>query len=123
MRFSLPGQLRGPECKRVMQQAIALRKRLEPWFASVDGGQYSELGVALRVDGSLGSFGAEGVENIVIGNDKIECDVVVADQGWESMSDGDIFSVLQSRVFDAIDACLKAAGITFDAATLTSTTS
>jgi hypothetical protein len=103
-----------------MQQAIALRKRLEPWFASVDGGRISELGVALRVDGSLGSFGPEGIENIVTEGGKIECDVVVADHGWAELSDADILFLLRERVLEGISACLKAEAVTFDPDSLAS---
>lgn len=115
MKFSLPGQLRGPECRRVIQQAITLRKRLEPWFSTLDGGDVSELGVALRVDGSLGSFGPEGIGNIVTEGGKIECDVVVADRGWAGLSDAEIASVVRGRVLEAIAACLSEAQISFEA--------
>ena len=115
MRFSLPGQLRGPECGRVMQQAIALRGKLEPWFASVDGGDIVDLGIALRVDGSLGSFGPEGVENIKVAGGKIECDVVVADQGWAKLDDEEIALILQRRVLEAINSCLATIGVIYDA--------
>ena len=119
MIFSLPGQLRGPECKRVMQQAIALRRRLEPWFATVDGGDISELGVALRVDGSLGSFGPEGIKNIVTRGGKIECDVVVANHGWSDLSDEEIALILRGRVLEAIGTCLTEAGVSFEPDALT----
>ena len=119
MLFSLPGQLRGPESKRVMQQAIALRKRLEPWFATVDGGAISELGVALRVDGSLGSFGPEGIENIVTKGGKIECDVVIANHGWADLTDEEIALILRARVLEAIGTCLTEASIPFEPDALT----
>jgi hypothetical protein len=97
-----------------MQQAIVLRKKLEPWFASVEADNLAELGIALRIDGSLGSFGPEGVENVVFENGKIECDIVVADQGWAEMSDDDILSVLQQRVLEAVDTCLSTVRIPYD---------
>jgi len=114
MKFSLPGQLRGPECKRVIQQAIELRKKLEPWFESVEGGNVAELAIVLRVDGSLGSFGPEGIENIAIEGSTIECDVIIADQGWADCHDEDIASILRKRVLEAIGACLGTAGISYD---------
>jgi len=119
MRFSLPGQLRGPECNRVMQQAIALRKMLEPRFADIDGGSIVELGIALRVDGSLGSFGQEGVENIAVEDGKIECDVVIADQGWAELGDADIATILKYRVLDAVNICFATVGVSYDADALT----
>lgn len=120
MRFTLPGQLRGPECRSVMKQAITLRKKLEPWFALLNGGDIVELGVALRIDGSLGTFGPEGVENVVVDGGKIQCDVVVADQGWSDLSDEAIMTLLRHRVLDAVHACLEVGGVTYDAESLAS---
>ena len=120
MKFSLPGQLKGPECKRVIQQAIALRKRLEPWFESIDGGEVTELAIVLRVDGSLGSFGPEGVENIAVEGGSIECDVVVADQEWADRQDEKIASILRTRVLEAVGACLTTAGVSYDSRALES---
>ena len=118
MRFSLPGQLRGPDCKRVVQQAIVLRKKLVPWFDGVDGGNLAELGIALRVDGSLGSFGPEGVENIAVKDGKIECDVVIADQGWAALGDEEIATILKSRVLEAVNTCFTTVGVSYDADSL-----
>jgi hypothetical protein len=53
MEFSLPGQLRGPECKPVMPAAIELRRLLEPWFRDLRTDRVAKLTVVLRVDGSL----------------------------------------------------------------------
>jgi hypothetical protein len=64
MKFTLPGQLKGPECRVVISQAIKLRKRLEPIFEKLHSGSLENMAIVLRVDGSLGSFGAESVENI-----------------------------------------------------------
>ena len=114
MKFSLPGQLKGPECRRVISQAVALRKRVTPWFAAIDNTEISELGIALRVDGSLGSFGPEGVENITVKNGKVECDVVNADKGWADLDDSEIASILQKRVFDGIAVCFERYEIPFD---------
>ena len=102
-----------------MQQAIALRKKLEPWFSSVEGGNISELGIALRVDGSLGSFGPEGIDNIVTDGGKIECDVVVANHGWADLSDEEIALILRERVLEAIGACFTTAGVQFEPDALT----
>ena len=64
MKFTLPGQLKGPECKVVMAVAIKLRKLLEPLFKEVNSKAVKELCIILRVNGSLGSFGISGLENI-----------------------------------------------------------
>lgn len=118
MRFSLPGQLKGPECKRAIQQAVALRKKLEPWFEALTGGDVEELALVLRVNGSLGSFGPEGVENVVIEDRTIECDVVIADQGWANLADEEIATIIKGRVLEAVDYCLAAARIPYDDKTL-----
>ena len=121
MEFSLPGQLRGPECKRVMQQAIVLRKKLEPWFGSIESNDIQELCIVLRVDGSLGSFGVEGVENVLIDDGTLACDLVIADQGWSELDDGEIAAVLRERVLEAISICFAKCGMSFDADELAST--
>lgn len=118
MRFLLLGQLRGPECKRVMQQAIALRKKLEPRFVAINGGDIVELCVILRVDGSLGSFGPEGVENIAVEDGQIECDVVIADLGWAELDDGDIATILRQRILEAVKACFSTVEVPYDAVEL-----
>lgn len=115
MRFSLPGQLRGPECNRVGQHAIILRRKLEAWFENFDGGNVTELTIILRVDGSLGSFGPEGVENIAIEKGEIECDVVIADQGWADLQDDEIAIILKDRVLEAVDTCFATVGVSYDA--------
>ncbi|MGI9425178.1 MAG: hypothetical protein ACR2PA_18425, partial [Hyphomicrobiaceae bacterium] len=116
-----PGQLRGPECKRVMQQAIVLRKKLEPWFGSIDSNDIQELCIILRVDGSLGSFGEEGVESVLIDDGTLECDVVIADRGWSELDDAEIAAVLREHVFEAISICFERCGISFDADGLATT--
>ena len=103
MQFSLPGQLRGPECTRVMQQAIALRKQLESWFEALANDDFDELAIILRVDGSLGSFGPEGVENITIADGAIDCEVVIADQDWANLTEEEIALILKDRVLGAVD--------------------
>ena len=102
----------------MIQQAIALRNKLEPWFATLDAADIEELAVILRVDGSLGSFGPEGVENIAIEGGAIQCDVVIADQGWENLADHEISKIIKERVLLAISSCLTSAGISYDDETL-----
>lgn len=92
-----------------------MRKTLEPLFSGVDGGNIAELGVALRVDGSLGSFGPDGVENIAVIDGKIECDVVIADQGWAALDDEEIATILKHRVLGAVNICFATVGISYDA--------
>lgn len=74
-----------------------------------------ELGIALRVDGSLGSFGQEGVENITVEDGIIECDVVIADQGWATLSDEEIASILKYRVLEAVSTCFAMVELSYDA--------
>ena len=98
----------------MIQKAIALRKKLEPWFATLDAADVEKLAVILRVDGSLGSFGPEGVENIAVEDGAIECDVVIADQGWENLADHEISKIINERVLQGIRSCLSSAGISYD---------
>ena len=102
MQFQLPGQLRGPECGPVMRQGIRLRKKLEPWFEQFSNNIVSELSIALRVDGSLGSFGPPGVENINNAAGRVECDLIIEDLDWKNLSDDEIYAIIRVRVIDAV---------------------
>ena len=51
----------------------------------------------------------------------MECDVVIADKGWAELDDGEIASILQERVFEAISTCFEKCGISFDAEGLAAT--
>ena len=113
MNFSLPGQFRGPECKCVIPSAVALRKKLEPWFADIDGGNFKELIIVLRVDGSLGSFGPEGVENVKAKDGMIECDLIIPEQDWK-----EITAILRSQVLKAINTCFTTIGVSYEKDTL-----
>jgi hypothetical protein len=113
VNLELPGQMRGPECHRVMRQAIALRKEMEPWFGALPQGSISKLVVILRIDGSLGTFGPSGVENVKRDGTEIQCDLVISDPGWGQLSEGEIRELLLREVSCAIDACLDSCRIPF----------
>jgi len=114
MKFTLPGQLKGPECRTVISRAIQLRKRLEPVFEKIDGGSLEKIAIALRVDGSLGSFGAESVENIIVKQNCIECDLIVGDHGWNELSEKQIDLILNQRVINAIKLCFEHVDLSVD---------
>ena len=107
MKFSLPAQLKGPECKDVIVQAIALRKVLEPIFADIEIDSVSEIVVILRIDGSLGSFGPEAIENFKLSKGVLECDVVIRNYGWGSLKDAQIFEIIKLKVHEAIVSCFN----------------
>ena len=111
MKLELPGQLRGPECKVVMPVAIALRKDLEPIVATVSGGGIERVCLTLRVAGSLGDFGAPGIEEPTINGDCVECDLVFSDQDWANQSAQQIRNILAPVVVEALRGCLELAGI------------
>jgi len=113
MKFELPGQLRGSECARVMTQAIALRRRLETWFDAFHPGEHKQLSVVLRVDGSLGTFGKPGIENIESNDGKVCCDLVIADANWGSLNDNQIAEILTRNVKNAIQSCMAAYNIKY----------
>ena len=110
MEIELPGQLKGPECRVVMREIIATRRSLEPWFASLHSDSISKLTIILRVDGSLGSFGPPGVENIELSNGGIVCDLVIEDHGWDGLSPEQLSAIIRKRIAGAIHQCLA----TFD---------
>ena len=114
MEFVLPGQLRGPECRRVVTQAVELRRMLEPWFQTLSNGRVARLTVVLRVDGSFGTFGPPGVENIDLDEGNLSCDLVVPDSHWDSLSDREIHVILRQQVVNAIDVCFRHVGVGFE---------
>jgi len=114
MKFSLPAQLKGPECKRVMFQAITIRKKLEPVFFDFELDSVSEISIVLRIDGSLGSFGHEGIENFKLSNGVLECDVVISNLVWDSLEEEKITEILKLRVHEAIVSCFEYLNFSID---------
>ena len=111
MKFSLPGQLRGPECKSVIQEAISLREELEPIFNELQPEHISELSICLRVNGSLGTFGPEGIESIELKNQIIECELVVGNHNWANLHAHEVSSILRPLVYQAINESLQRNGV------------
>lgn len=114
MIFSLLGQLKGPECRRVITQAVALRRLLEPFFHAKSNDQVKKVTITLRVGGSLGSFGPEGVENIQLDGKELVCDLVVADMGWDGLNERQIIGILRQRISGAIEKLFKSTFIDLD---------
>ena len=114
MKFTLPGQLKGPECGAVMRAAIKIRKVIEPLFYEIDAKNIDEVSIILRVDGSLGSFGASGVENIEVSNNILSCDLVIKDHNWASIKEHEITQILKPLIINAIIQCLSFSKITIN---------
>ena len=119
MEFELLGQLRGPECKRVMKQSIVIRRLLERWFGSIANDCIQKLCIVIRVNGSLGSFGMPGIENIHVDKGVLSCDLVIADHNWDALSDEQIAGVLRQQIAPAIKACLRTQEVAYSVGELT----
>lgn len=119
MVIKLPGQLRGPECRSVVTQLVNLRKNLEPIFQDYDYESLQEIAIVFRIDGSLGSFGKDGIENIKLSSGSIECDAVVKDHGWADLNESEIREILKPVLLQAIEVCFKYASIKYDANKIT----
>gem|GEM_PF-2505768 len=122
MEFELPGQSRGPECGRIRPLAIRLRQRLEPLIQAISHTRVRKLTVILRIDGSLGSFGTSGVENIKLRKGDLWCDLVIADHNWAQLRDDQIALLLAAKVRDAVRNCFNKYSIPFDEAELSEAT-
>jgi hypothetical protein len=112
--FSLPGQLRGPECRRVAAQGVKLRKVLAPWVSTLRSDLFNEIAVVLRVGGSLGSFEPAGVENVGLSGTVLSCDLAIPDKDWANVSDEAISAILRDQVCLAIHKCLDEYEISHD---------
>lgn len=106
MKFELPGQFKGPECNRLIAHVIKLRKQVEIWLDAIQHPEIKKLTVVLRVDGTLGSFGKPGIENIEYNDGTVSCDLVIADANWASLSDDQIVGILRPNVLKAIRSCV-----------------
>ncbi len=109
MIFEVPGQLRGPETKKAMVAAIRVRKELESQFREMEDPR--KLSLVLRVGGSLGTFGEDGIENVEIGDKKLVCDVVISPRNWGRMSDEEAYLLVRSRAVKASSVLLEKAGV------------
>ena len=114
MKFALQGQLKGSECRTVIKQAIALRGLLEPWFASVSDERVDSFVIVLRVDGSLGSFGVAGTENVVIEGRVLQCDLVIKDHSWGNLRDDQIGKILRDEVLLTVEQCFDECHVAYD---------
>ncbi len=88
-----------------MSQAVALRRQLEPILNEIPSDTVKELVIVLRVDGSLGSFGSESIENIELSAKRLSCDVVIRDFGWDNIEEAEIAKLLESRVHNGVEPC------------------
>ena len=116
MKFSLPGQLKGPECKNVITQSIYIRKKLEMVFLGMKFNLVNEISIILRIDGSLGSFGTEGIENFRLANGICTCDVVIKNLDWGNLTNEKITEILKLRIHSAIVYCFESLNINIDMA-------
>ena len=110
MKLEIPGQLRGSDTRKVVSAAIKLRRKLEPYFAALGEETLTLISPILRVGGELGTFGADGIENIKIANRQAECDVVVEARNWSAMSDDQITAIIRPRVIEALSTLITEAG-------------
>ena len=110
MKLEIPGQLRGSDAGKVMPVAIKLRRELEASFAALGDEKLKLISPILRIGGEVGTFGADGIENIKISNHEGECDVVIEARDWNGMSEDQISTVIRPRVFEALATLITEAG-------------
>lgn len=111
MKFKMPGQLRGPECRAVMKAAIAIRKELEPTLATIHCADAEFLNIVLRVAGSLGDFGPEGVSTLTLDDKALDCELQIADHNWGEKTHDEIRTILSALLLSAFEACFRRVGI------------
>ena len=104
MELEIPGQLKGPECRRVITQAVELRRELEAALRDVDGGPCTKLSLLLRVGGSLGSFG-ETIHDPTLKRGLAICEIEIPDADWAQRSDAEIRDVVAKRLLEGLEKC------------------
>jgi len=90
-----------------MTSAAALRKLLDPWFQTLQSDEIEKLTVILRVDGSLGTFGPEGVESIELDGSELVCELVIRDWSWGDLDAEQTNQIVHRQVLGAIEACFE----------------
>ncbi len=106
MKFTLPGQFRGPECREIIPVLVDIRKQMAEQIKDVNDNTLLEIVIILRVDGSLGSFGKSGMENFSVAEKVAECELVVESHKWGALSAKEIARILQPRILKAYLACV-----------------
>ena len=76
----------------------------------------NEISIILRIDGSLGSFGTEGIENFRLANGICTCDVVIKNLDWGNLTNEKITEILKLRIHSAIVYCFESLNINIDMA-------
>jgi hypothetical protein len=111
MKLEISAQLRGPDTRKVMQAIIRLRKELEKPIETLCVDEVSTITPVLRVGGSLGSFGEDGIQNIEFKNKVLVCDLVISPHNWEQTSSEEIYDILKPRVLESLKRLLAEAGL------------
>ena len=113
----------GPETVSVGRSKVHLYHALSKHVTSTHCGAIDEYGLVLRVDGSIQTFGAEGISRLRLAKKQryITLDIQIPQLVWQPLEDAELRRYLGTQVDSAISACvarLKKDGFDVDDAKL-----
>src|SRR5688572_17233757 len=105
MQLEIPGQFGGPECRRLVTEAVALRRLLEPALASVPTPP-AKLVLILRVSGTVRDFGGDGALEPVVDDDAIVCELEIKARAWAELPPEELRAILIPYLFEGVSRCV-----------------
>ena len=98
----------GPEDGGIGELKVQLYQALRRHLTSSHCAAVDEYAIVLRVDGSLDTFGAEGLARLRFAKARryITIDVQIPEAVWRPLDRGQIKEYLAHRIRDAIEGCV-----------------
>ena len=106
--ISIGCDIGGPEAREVGQLKVPLYKALERHVTSTHCSAIDEYAIVLLVNGSIATFGEEGLTRLRFAKAKryITIDVQITETAWKSRNSNQLKVYIASQVNAAIKACI-----------------
>ncbi|MBL8519260.1 MAG: hypothetical protein JNK75_01190 [Betaproteobacteria bacterium] len=106
---SLGCEAGGPEAAAVCKLKVALGKALAKHVTSPHCAAIDRYALVLRVDGSLASYGAEGIARLRLqaAQRYITADIQVPQATWQPLAQAELKAYLAQQVQSALSACIS----------------
>ena len=99
----------GPETRVVCQAKVPLAQALERTVTSSHSQAVSQYALVLRVDGSLQSYGEEGLARLRLYKSRgfVTVDIQIPEQAWKPLSAQELREYIARQVLYAVEACVS----------------